>query len=128
MRALATTCAALLLCGAARLPAQQADPPKPPAALGDSLFHAGTCPACHGRDATGIVDVTPSLVVGKWLHATGSVASIEHVIEVGVLRPKKVAGLMPPNGGMALTPEQRHALAVYLLSLRHTVNRQETPR
>jgi mono/diheme cytochrome c family protein len=26
---------------------------------------------------------------------------------------------MPPNGGMALTPEQRHALAAYLLSLRH---------
>jgi mono/diheme cytochrome c family protein len=120
MRALARTCAALLLCAAARLPAQQSDPPdtKSPVERGDSLYHFGTCPACHGPDGTGIVDVAPSLVEGKWLESDGSVASIERVIEVGVEKPKKVAAPMPPNGGMALTPEQRHALAAYLLSLR----------
>ena len=126
MRALARTCAALLLCAAARLPAQQSDPPKSdppdtksPVERGDSLYHAGTCPACHGPDGSGIVDVAPSLVEGKWLESDGSVASIERVIDVGVEKPKKVAAPMPPNGGMALTPEQRHALAAYLLSLRH---------
>jgi mono/diheme cytochrome c family protein len=115
---------AVLLCVAARLPAQAPDPPKSWVERGDSLYHVATCPACHGPDATGIVDVSPSLVVGKWLHGTGSVASIEHVIEVGVEHPKKVAAPMPPNGGMALTPEQRHALAAYLLSLRHTAKRR----
>jgi mono/diheme cytochrome c family protein len=115
--------AALLLCVAARLPAQQADPPDSLVARGDSLYHAGTCPACHASDGTGIGSVAPSLVDGKWLHATNRVASIERVIEVGVEKPKKVASPMPPNGGMALTPEQRHALAAYLLSLRHTPSR-----
>lgn len=91
---------------------------------GDSLYHAGTCPACHGPDGSGIVDVAPSLVEGKWLESDGSVASIARVIEVGVEKPKKVAAPMPPNGGMALTPEQRHVLAAYLLSLRHTANRR----
>jgi mono/diheme cytochrome c family protein len=112
---------AVLLCVAARLPAQSTDPPPPksPVALGDSLYHAGTCPACHGPDGDGIVDVAPSLITGKWLHVDGSVPAIERIIDVGVEKPKKVAAPMPPNGGMALTPEQRHALAAYVLSLRH---------
>lgn len=110
---------AVLLCLAARLPAQQADPPKSLVARGDSVYHVGTCPACHGPDGAGIGSVAPSLVVGKWLHVSGSVASIERVIEIGVQDPKQVASPMPPNGGMVLTREQRHALALYLLSLRH---------
>jgi mono/diheme cytochrome c family protein len=118
---------AVLLCVAGRLPAQSADPPPPksPVALGDSLYHFGTCPACHGPDGDGIVDVAPSLIIGKWLHVDGSVPAIERIIDVGVEKPKKVAAPMPPNGGMALTPEQRHALAAYVLSLRHTAFRRK---
>jgi mono/diheme cytochrome c family protein len=116
---------ALLLCVAVRLPAQAPDPPNSLVARGDSVYHAGTCPACHGPDGAGIGSVAPSLVTGKWLHGSGSVASIERVIERGVEKPKKVASPMPPNGGMTLTPEQRHALAAYLLSLRHSALRRK---
>ena len=114
---------ALLVCAAARLPAQQADSAASLVARGDSLYHAGTCPACHATDGSGMPSIAPSLVVGKWLDVSGSVASIERIIEVGVEHPKKRATVMPPNGGTPLTPEQRHALALYLLSLRHAAAR-----
>jgi mono/diheme cytochrome c family protein len=112
--------------GAAAAPAPSA-PPRPAAAtaaniaLGDSLFHAGSCQRCHGQKGVGAQN-GPSLVATPWLHSTGSFDEIAATITTGVPRANiKDASRrfqMNPRGGpMNLTDAQVQAVAAYVWSI-----------
>lgn len=118
---------------AARARQQAAAPPVPapvadtitPAmiALGDSVFHGRSggaiCFTCHGQDAKGVTGLGPDLTDATWLHGDGSLGFLTTIIRTGVAKPKKAAGMMPPFGGVPLTPERLQGVAAYVYSLSH---------
>lgn len=87
-------------------------------ALGDRLYHAQTCAACHGPTATG-TPLGPDLTKNKWLWSDGSWTGLTKIISDGVPQPKQFRSPMPPNGGSQLTPEQTKAVAAYIWALSH---------
>lgn len=91
-------------------------------ALGEKIFlgkaAGGLCFSCHGTNAKGTKGIAPNLTDATWLHGDGSYAFIVSTIETGVPKPKEAAAPMPPKGGAALSPEQVHAVAAYVYSLR----------
>lgn len=91
-------------------------------ALGDSIFHgkigASSCQACHGvggQQGT----VAPILTDKEWLHSDGSLEGIYNTIKAGVMAPKQFSSVMPPYGGVMMTPERTLAVAAYVYSLSH---------
>ena len=91
-------------------------------ALGDSIFHgkigASSCQACHGANgAAGAA--APDLTDGNWLHSDGSYEGIANTIKAGVMAPKQFSSVMPPYGGVMLTPERWRAVAAYVYSISH---------
>ena len=91
-------------------------------ALGDSIFHGqvanGTCTACHGSDAKG-TPLAPDLTDNTWLWSDGSYKAIVKTISEGVPAPKEHRGVMPPMGGVQLTPAQVSAVGGYVFALSH---------
>lgn len=91
-------------------------------ALGDSVFHGqvanGTCTACHGSDAKG-TPLAPDLTDNKWIWSDGSYKGIVQTIKEGVAVPKEHRGVMPPMGGVTLTPAQLDAVGAYVFALSH---------
>ncbi|HET8656921.1 MAG TPA: c-type cytochrome [Longimicrobiaceae bacterium] len=75
-----------------------------------------TCAVCHGLDARG-TQLGPSLRDGEWIDIDGSLPRIEQVIRDGIPDPKEADIPMPVLGGGAFSPEQVHALAVYVYAL-----------
>jgi glucose/arabinose dehydrogenase/cytochrome c5 len=91
-------------------------------ALGGRVFHGleggGTCEGCHGTDGKG----TPQgadLTSGKYLWGDGSPAAIQNTIKTGVAKPKESTGVMPPMGGIELSPQDLEAVAAYVWALGH---------
>jgi glucose/arabinose dehydrogenase/cytochrome c5 len=82
-------------------------------AAGEALFREQTCGACHGSNAKG-TPFGPDLTTGKWLWDDGSLEAITKVIADGVTQPKEYSGVMPPMGGMDMTPEELAAVAAYV--------------
>lgn len=95
-------------------------------ALGDSIFHGlippTSCQACHGPDAKG-TSVAPNLTDSTWIHSDGSFPAIYKQIATGVPQPKQFLGVMPPFGGVPLSPERHRAVAAYVFSLSHKVGK-----
>lgn len=95
-------------------------------ALGDSIFHGlippTSCMACHGPDAKGS-SVAPNLTDTTWIHSDGSFPAIYKQIATGVPQPKQFLGVMPPFGGVPLSPERHRAVAAYVYSLSHKVGK-----
>lgn len=91
-------------------------------ALGDSLFHgligATSCQACHGADAAQGT-VAPVLTDAEWLHSDGSWEGIYNTVKSGVSAPKKFTSMMPPDGGVPMTDDQRRAVTAYVYKLSH---------
>lgn len=75
------------------------------------------CFSCHNLTGKGYPGVGPNLTDAKWLHADGTLASIETVIRAGVAKPKESAAPMPPMGGAQLSDAQVKAVAAYVWSL-----------
>lgn len=106
----------------------QAALPTPPGAtpqevaLGRRIFEgqvaSAPCVGCHGTNAEGSPQ-GPNLTNGKWLWGNGSLASIDHIITVGVPKPKQYGAPMPPMGGAQLSASQVKALAAYIWALNH---------
>jgi mono/diheme cytochrome c family protein len=92
-------------------------------ALGRRIFHGeaagGTCAGCHGADGRGAT-IGPALNNANRQWSDGSLPGIRGVIAEGVAKPKDFAGPMPPDGGSALTEEQRHAVAAYVWAIGQT--------
>ncbi len=92
-------------------------------ALGDSIFHGraggALCYVCHGPAGKGVSGLGPNLTDKEWLHADGSIASIEKVVTEGIAKPKKMPAPMPPKGGGQLSESQIKAVATYVYSLSH---------
>jgi glucose/arabinose dehydrogenase len=103
--------------------------PVPPGAspdqveLGDRIFHGqadgGTCSGCHGANGTGS-DVGSDLTSSKYLWGDGSVQAITETIRHGVAQPKEHTGVMPPEGGLNLSPADLAAVADYVWAIGHT--------
>ena len=91
-------------------------------ALGDSLFHgligATSCQACHGANADQGT-VAPVLTDAEWLHSDGSWEGIYNTVKSGVSAPKKFTSMMPPDGGVPMTDDQRRAVTAYVYKLSH---------
>ncbi len=90
-------------------------------AIGDSIFHAGSCQRCHGQKGVGGQN-GPSLVAGQWLQSTGKFEEIVATITNGVprtaLKDQTRRFPMNPRGGpMNLTDEQVKAVAAYVYSI-----------
>jgi mono/diheme cytochrome c family protein len=104
-----------------------AAPPRPAAvtaaniALGDSLYHAGSCQRCHGQKGVGAQN-GPSLVATPWLHSTGDFDAIVATITTGVPRANikdatRRFQMNPRGGPMNLTDAQVQAVAAYVWSI-----------
>jgi|GEM_PF-1155295 len=97
-------------------------------ALGDSVFHgligATSCQACHAAKGAG-GPAAPSLADATWLHSDGSYGAIYAQIESGVMAPKQFSSMMPPFGGTPLTPERHRAVAAYVYSLGHKIEKED---
>ena len=110
---------------------QTASLPVPPGAtreqvaLGDRIFHGeasdGTCSGCHGSDAGG-TSVGPPLNNSIWVQSDGSLASIAHIIDTGVPRPRNYTGVMPSKGGAQLSDGDVAAVAAYVWAVGHATN------
>jgi len=91
-------------------------------ALGDRVFHGreggGTCEGCHGTDGKGTAQGA-DLTSGKYLWGDGSPAAIRNTIKTGVANPKESTGVMPPMGGIVLSPQDLAAVAAYVWALGH---------
>lgn len=92
-------------------------------ALGDSIFHNGSCKNCHGPDAKGSAK-GPDLTDDKWAQIGGSYTEIVGIVTTGVPKDKiKMAGAqfgMNPRGGRPpLTDDQIKAVAAYVYTLSH---------
>jgi mono/diheme cytochrome c family protein len=83
-----------------------------------ALFQAGSCGACHGKDASG-GPVGPPLNTGSPLWTDGSLASITDVITKGVPAPKQYRSPMPPMGGAQLSPDDLAAVSAYVWAVGH---------
>jgi mono/diheme cytochrome c family protein len=92
-------------------------------AVGDSIFHKGSCQRCHGMDAKG-TDRGPDLTDDKWAQISGSYADIVSIVTSGVPKDKvKMAGApfgMRARGGINLTDDQVKEVAAYV----YTVSRR----
>ena len=97
-----------------------------PVTLGDRIYHGevggATCVGCHGPDAKG-TPLGPDLTDAKWLWGDGSIPAITRTITEGVPNPKVYRGVMPPLGGVQLSPSEVSAVAAYLWSLAHPTGR-----
>jgi mono/diheme cytochrome c family protein len=104
-----------------------AAPPRPAAAtaaniaLGDSLYHAGSCQRCHGQKGVGAQN-GPSLVTGPWLHSAGDFDAIAATITTGIPRANikdatRRFQMNPRGGPMNLTDAQVQAVAAYVWSI-----------
>jgi cbb3-type cytochrome c oxidase subunit III len=83
---------------------------------GEAIFKgAGTCFACHGRDAKGIPSLGADLTDEEWTHADGTFESIVATINSGAQAAS--GAVMPPKGGPNLSEEQVKAVAAYVWSL-----------
>jgi len=89
----------------------------PPDAAGGYTFK-NNCAACHGPDGKGSPQ-GPDLTSGHWIRGDGSLAAIEHTINVGVPRPQKYGAPMPPMGGAQLSSSELSAVAAYVWALGH---------
>ena len=91
-------------------------------AVGDSIFHKGSCQRCHGMDAKGTVRA-PDLTDNTWAQIGGTYPEIVAIVTTGVPKAKiKMVGApfeMKPRGGSNLTDEQIHDVAAYVYSLNH---------
>lgn len=91
-------------------------------AVGDSIFHKGSCQRCHGMDAKGTVR-GPDLTDNTWSQISGAYSEIVEIVTTGVPKAKiKMAGApfgMNPRGGINLTDEQVRDVAAYVYSLSH---------
>ena len=91
-------------------------------AVGDSIFHKGSCQRCHGMDAKG-TPRAPNLTDDTWSQIAGTYAEIVDIITTGVPKAKiKMAGApfgMNPRGGSNLTDEQIRSVAAYVHGLSH---------
>ena len=90
-------------------------------ALGDSIFHTGSCQRCHGQKGVGGQN-GPSLVAGVWLQSTGKFDEIVATITTGVprtaLKDQTRRFPMNPRGGpMNLTDDQVKSVAAYVYSI-----------
>ena len=91
-------------------------------AVGDSIFHKGSCQRCHGMDAKGTVRA-PNLTDTTWAQIGGTYPEIVAIVTTGVPKAKiKMVGApfeMKPRGGTNLTDEQIRDVAAYVYSLSH---------
>ena len=91
-------------------------------AVGDSIFHKGSCQRCHGMDAKGTVRA-PDLTDATWSQITGTYPEIVDIVTTGVPKAKiKMVGApfgMNPRGGNNLTDEQVRDVAAYVYTLSH---------
>ena len=91
-------------------------------AVGDSIFHKGSCQRCHGMDAKGTVR-GPDLTDNTWAQISGSYPEIVEIVTTGVPKARiKMAGApfgMNPRGGINLTDDQVRDVAAYVYSLSH---------
>ena len=91
-------------------------------AVGDSIFHKGSCQRCHGMDAKGTVR-GPDLTDSKWSQISGTYLEIVEIVTTGVPKASiKMAGApfgMNPRGGTNLTDDQVRDVAAYVYSLSH---------
>ena len=91
-------------------------------AVGDSIFHKGSCQRCHGMDAKGTVRA-PDLTDDKWAQIGGTYAEIVAIVTTGVPKAKiKMASApfeMKPRGGTNLSDEQIRDVAAYVYTLSH---------
>lgn len=91
-------------------------------AVGDSIFHKGSCQRCHGMDAKGTVR-GPDLTDSKWSQISGTYLEIVEIVTTGVPKASiKMAGApfgMNPRGGINLTDDQVRDVAAYVYSLSH---------
>ena len=91
-------------------------------AVGDSIFHKGSCQRCHGMNAKGTVRA-PDLTDATWSQITGTYAEIVDIVTTGISKAKiKLVGApfeMKPRGGSNLTDEQVRDVAAYVYSLSH---------
>ncbi len=93
-------------------------------AVGDSIYHAGSCRDCHGPNAKGTPH-GPDLTAGKFVQIDGSYAQIVNIITTGVpenrILDMSFPEPMPPRGGdkPALTDDQIRSLAAYVYTLSH---------
>jgi mono/diheme cytochrome c family protein len=63
--------------------------------------------------------VGPALNNGVWVDSDGSLASITHIITVGVAHPRNYTGVMPPLGGAQLSQQDIAAVAAYVWAIGH---------
>jgi glucose/arabinose dehydrogenase/cytochrome c5 len=91
-------------------------------ALGSQVYHGqvggAACAGCHGQDGKG-TPMGADLTAGKWLWGDGSLPALTKSIVDGVPNPKAHTGVMPPNGGGNLSPQQVSAVAAYVWTLGH---------
>jgi len=91
-------------------------------ALGRRVYEgqvaSAPCAGCHGSDGKGSPQ-GPDLTSGHWIWGDGSLAAIEHTINVGVPRPQKYGAPMPPMGGAQLSSSELSAVAAYVWALGH---------
>lgn len=91
-------------------------------ALGDRIYHgqerSGTCAGCHGPDGKGST-IGPALTSKTWLWGDGSIKSIAHIIDQGVVKPKQYPAPMPAKGGAPLSASDVQAVAAYVWTLSH---------
>lgn len=89
--------------------------------LGRKVFEGkaggALCVTCHGAQAKGVAGIGPDLTDKTWLHGDGSAEFLRKIISAGVMKPKKTAAVMPPNGGGSLSAAQVDAVAAYITSL-----------
>jgi mono/diheme cytochrome c family protein len=90
-------------------------------ALGDSIYHSGSCQRCHGQKGVGAQN-GPSLVTGPWIHSDGAFDAIVATITNGVPRTsiKDTTRRFPmnPRGGpMNLSDAQVQAVAAYVYTI-----------
>jgi|DewCreStandDraft_2_1066082.scaffolds.fasta_scaffold00569_48 mono/diheme cytochrome c family protein len=97
-------------------PAVPAPPGLPPALVeqGRRLFLP--CAVCHGAQGEGTA-LAPPLRQNAWRRVDGSLAAIERAIASGFPDPQEYPVPMPPDGGGAFTPQERRALAAYVVAL-----------
>lgn len=98
---------------------------------GADLFNGGSCTVCHAVGGRGDGRRAPDLTDVEWLHNDGSWEGILMTILWGVrkedmkaVRPRPFP--MNPDGGMALSQQERRDVAAYVWSL-WSLGRDGTP-
>ncbi len=85
---------------------------------GHALFNGqATCFRCHWKEARGTF-IAPALDDENHLNLqTAAYEEIVERIRIGVPKPKRHLGSMPPRGGTDLTEEELRAVAAYVYSI-----------